>query len=320
MGGSALKNLQMFQKLCGLRGFPSVILTTTMWGELDVTEAGQQIGFKRQEELQQPQFWGLMVAAGSKVICHDGSMESAYQIVTALISQNNHVVLDIVHQLVNEKKTLDETEAGKYAQKELLNARKKFERELAELLESMEEAQKKQDYDTVRYIKREREQAEAEHMQRDREQKSLGLSAQQLTQERQPELQNLARHIEKRRRASGPSSETLAREKRIRDLEIPLARRERQHVEALARERALAQQQVAQQAQKTAVLRDFRLRAEDSAAERRELRQQLDHERQLRTKEQQFWYPFASFFTKPSTRRRERSQDAADSGHLSLPD
>src|SRR4051794_37978067 len=34
MGGSALKNLEMFQKLCGTGSLPSVILTTTMWGDL----------------------------------------------------------------------------------------------------------------------------------------------------------------------------------------------------------------------------------------------------------------------------------------------
>ena len=46
MAGTPLKNLRMFEKLCG-EEFDSIILTTTMWNEVD-----DNLGNGREDELK----------------------------------------------------------------------------------------------------------------------------------------------------------------------------------------------------------------------------------------------------------------------------
>lgn len=58
MQGKALKNLQMLHKICGDRGLASVVLATTMWAQLEMTEDGRKMGHLREQELQRPEFWG----------------------------------------------------------------------------------------------------------------------------------------------------------------------------------------------------------------------------------------------------------------------
>ena len=186
LGGSAMKNLHMFEKLCGSRSFPGVVLVTNMWGDLEPTEAGRAIGERRQNELKS-QFWKTIVEAGGNVMQHDGSKESASAIVSSLVKRNEEVVLHIVHELVEEKKTLDETDAGQYVQAELLKIKKKYDREIADLQESMEEAMEARDEETARAIKREREAAKAKVAQKARESRGLRISMQQLVQEKMAE-------------------------------------------------------------------------------------------------------------------------------------
>ncbi|KAB8234978.1 P-loop containing nucleoside triphosphate hydrolase protein [Aspergillus alliaceus] len=186
LGGSAMKNLHMFEKLCGTRSFAGVVLVTTMWEDLGPTEADQAIGHRRQTELEN-EFWKTIIAEGGNVMEHDGSAESASTIVSSLVKRNEEVVLHIVHELVDERKTLDETDAGQYVQAELLKIKKKYDREIADLQESMEEAMEARDEATARAIKREKEAAKAKVAQKARESKGLKVSMSQLVQEKMAE-------------------------------------------------------------------------------------------------------------------------------------
>lgn len=51
MQGSSLKNLTMFQKLCGEGFYNHVVLATTMWGRLGKDEQDADEGGKREKEL-----------------------------------------------------------------------------------------------------------------------------------------------------------------------------------------------------------------------------------------------------------------------------
>lgn len=312
MGGSALKNLHMFQKLCGTRSLPCVTLATTMWGDLEPGEIGLQTGLRRQEELQTPQFWGPMIAAGSRIVAHDGSRNSAYAIISTLVENNATVVPDIVLELVHEQKTLDETAAGKYVQKQLLEAREKFERDLADLQESMEEAVKESDERALREIKREREEAEETVKRKAHEWDGLKVSMQQLTQEKRSQFRDMASNMEQRQRTRAPNQETLARDKRIQELEYSLRQKERQH------EQALARQQIFQQSQTTAQLQHIRFMVEESSRQQRELQRQLDYERRLRLEEQSRGNPIVAFlknmvrYGDERPQRRYRREEISD--------
>lgn len=136
MTGSAYKNLRMFHKLCGDASLPSVVLATTMWKNVD-----EEDGDLRQEQLKnRPDFWGDMVAQGSRVFRHEDSRASAMNIITYILDQRKTTILQIQRQMVDEGKRLDETSAGQELEKELLKQRELFERRLKEAQEEMQEA------------------------------------------------------------------------------------------------------------------------------------------------------------------------------------
>ena len=146
MQGSALKNLHMFQKLCGEGCLPNIVLATTMWGNLEKSGMDFKAGIERERTLvSDDRFWGRMVKGGSHIVRHDGSAESARDIVSYLLSQRGPVVLDIQRDMVDQHKTLDETAAGQFIQQEHMAVRQRYERDLAELQAEMEEAKKDKD-------------------------------------------------------------------------------------------------------------------------------------------------------------------------------
>jgi hypothetical protein len=138
MQGSAKKNLLMFKKLCGVDALRKVILATTMWDKAEVT-AG--LGSKREKELiDTPEFWGYMVSKGSRIHRHDNTANSARKIIEELARGSLRVTLDLQDQMVNERRELIETGAGKEIEAELIKEREKWARELKDVRDQMAEA------------------------------------------------------------------------------------------------------------------------------------------------------------------------------------
>ncbi|KAH6988249.1 P-loop containing nucleoside triphosphate hydrolase protein [Ilyonectria sp. MPI-CAGE-AT-0026] len=310
ISGTSMKNLQMFQKLCGRASIPHVTLTTTMWSALGPTPAEQQVGLRRQAELQK-QFWAPMISSGAKVMPHDGSAESAWAIVSALAGQNTDTVLGIVREMVYEQKSLSETEAGRFVQQSLDEAKKKFDREISDFQESMEEAIKENDKEAQAAIAKERDEAAAKIRKQAGKAEELNVSMQQLVHEKQSKFERLAHTAASQPVTLQTSTAAAARTERILELEVSLQESERSHREALARQR------VQQQSQTTAQLQSIRVMVEQSSRQRQELQRQLDYERRQRLKEQRRVNPIAAFFRgffmvpEPEprrSRRRERSR------------
>ncbi|KAH7351273.1 P-loop containing nucleoside triphosphate hydrolase protein [Rhexocercosporidium sp. MPI-PUGE-AT-0058] len=285
MGGSALKNLYMFQRLCGDRGLASVILATTMWQALETTEAGREIGLQREQELQKPEFWGSMIERGSKIVKHDGSAESARDIVSSLVERETDVVLDIQVQLVDDEKTLDETSAGQYIQKELLDARKRFERDIADYQESMEAAMQEKDESMLQALKKEKAAAEAKEKARQQDWKKLNITVQQLAKEKDKEYKILAEALEKTRKDNGQvdqerESQSRMVEEHLRGLHKALRDGEERHKAELE---ALKRTQVSQtmsEVQRINYVMQERQRIWEE--EKRHLNHRLDRERRIR--------------------------------------
>ena len=77
MVGTPLKNIRMFQELFGGKSFKNVILTTTMWDEVDV-----ETGASREEELKSN--WKSMIAGGSSTRRFIGTRDSAFHVIAPL--------------------------------------------------------------------------------------------------------------------------------------------------------------------------------------------------------------------------------------------
>lgn len=155
-GGTARRNLSMFKKLCGSSNLGSVVLATTFWSRVE-----QSIGEAREQELSTSDtYWGSMVAHGSRVLRHDSDAESGADIIRYLLGRNEQPTLAIQDEMVNQGKDLQETAAGVEVQAEMEKLRNKYEKQLMELQEEMNEAIRARDEDSRRQLEEERKRFE----------------------------------------------------------------------------------------------------------------------------------------------------------------
>jgi hypothetical protein len=164
LGGAGMKNLRMFKKLCGEESLASVVLATTFWGSVDKDTA-----LMREEQLKtKTDFWGGLIARGSSVFRQDDGQASAERIVSFLVQRRHPVVLEIQREMVDGKKTLDETAAGGEVKAELQKAKLEYEKKLAELRQDMKQALAQHDKAWQAEIQRTKDEFEAK-MRRDEE-------------------------------------------------------------------------------------------------------------------------------------------------------
>ncbi|KAJ8689300.1 hypothetical protein PTI98_013336 [Pleurotus ostreatus] len=109
-----MKNLQIFQKLCGSEALRNTILTTTMWDEADRT-----FGEREERNLVQG-CWKSMMSQGAKTMRYWNTEESAWDIIDHVLSRRQRqCTLDLQKELVAEGKGLLKTGAGEHVFGEL---------------------------------------------------------------------------------------------------------------------------------------------------------------------------------------------------------
>jgi hypothetical protein len=77
IGGHALRNLAMFQKLCGKESLANVVLATTMWDKLKDVDAVQAARDAETQLIENPKWRGDMIDEGSKVFRQNDGLNSA---------------------------------------------------------------------------------------------------------------------------------------------------------------------------------------------------------------------------------------------------
>ena len=131
-----MRNLRMFQKLCGPEPMANVFLVTSFWGKVTPQE-----GDDREEELRTtPEFWGDMIEEGAQMARFENTQESAFALVEAL-SKKGRVTLQIQREMCLEGTALAQTEAGQQVNEELIELEKKHEKELQNLRSEIQEMQ-----------------------------------------------------------------------------------------------------------------------------------------------------------------------------------
>jgi hypothetical protein len=142
MRGSALKNLTLFQQLCGTESLANVVLATTMWDSL-TTQARLDEALRWEKELRDtPRFWGDMIAEESRMMRQNDGFRSALEIVNYILGLKHGAVLTIQKELIDDKKQLNQTRAGEVVQRDILIEKKRHEQELRRLQEAMDKAVK----------------------------------------------------------------------------------------------------------------------------------------------------------------------------------
>ncbi|KJZ70206.1 hypothetical protein HIM_10392 [Hirsutella minnesotensis 3608] len=183
MSGSAMRNLRMFKRLCGDNALCCVVLATTMWNQVSPED-----GAKREHELStRAEFWAGMVSKGSEVMRQDNGTISAQQILQYILSQRRRINLDIQREMASGK-TLDETAAGREVQADMEAIKRKYEEEMADLREEMEEARRAHDVRAQEEIAAMRAEME-EKLRKDREDRErMRVDMEELRAQRSEEL------------------------------------------------------------------------------------------------------------------------------------
>ncbi|KZP32013.1 hypothetical protein FIBSPDRAFT_944598 [Athelia psychrophila] len=108
MSGSALRNTDMFQMLCGDSGLPNIVLVTTMWDQV-TKEAGEM----REKELRDT-FWQPMIDKHSRTARFRHTTESAWEVLSQFTKEHRPIKLKIQTQMVDEGIPLSKTAAGSF--------------------------------------------------------------------------------------------------------------------------------------------------------------------------------------------------------------
>lgn len=109
MGGIAVRNLKLFQSLCGDDPLKSVVVVTNMWGLLPSPELGES---RERELATDPDFFYPVIRQGAKIMRHTDSKESSHRILSALLAKHGAEVLAIQTEMVDDNLRLDETTAA----------------------------------------------------------------------------------------------------------------------------------------------------------------------------------------------------------------
>ncbi|KAF4615066.1 hypothetical protein D9613_003470 [Agrocybe pediades] len=131
--GTARRNLEMFNHMCGNTALKKVIIGTTKWGRTP-----RDIGKKHEEELKKVH-WLPMLEKGAKTKRFDDNHDSALSFIKQIVRDEMlRTCLMIQEEIVDNKKIIPETQAGKelrYTLQEVLE----MQRKMAELEQAMAE-------------------------------------------------------------------------------------------------------------------------------------------------------------------------------------
>lgn len=146
MQGTSLKNLLMFEKLCGEKTFENVVLLTTRWDLVD-----ENVGIKREKELMD-KYWKTMIHKKSKVMRYkeDADINS---VVEHLLGKEGVNLL--IQKELSDGKSLLDTGAGTVINKDLIEAEKRYREDLEAARIMMEQAIKDKDEETRAIIQEE---------------------------------------------------------------------------------------------------------------------------------------------------------------------
>lgn len=105
---TVMRNLDMFQNLCGPDALSSIILVTTNWDQLRAMNIHEGI---RNEEQLRNDYWRPLLDNGSNMLRFENTCSSAWNIVNSL--PKNVVSLEIQREMVEHGKPLLATAAGR---------------------------------------------------------------------------------------------------------------------------------------------------------------------------------------------------------------
>ncbi|KAJ4375938.1 hypothetical protein N0V83_001217 [Neocucurbitaria cava] len=322
MGGSAMRNLRMFKKLCGDKYFQNVILATTMWERLQTQVQGEQ---NEAQLLAERDWWGGMHEQGSKVFRHMDTPESARSIIGYLM-HTRPAALRIQEEMVDEHRNLVDTSAGREVEKDLQELREKYVSEIQSLREEQLEALQERDEFMAAELRQQEIKMDEKLRAADKAREDLKIDLERLTQESEQKYSRMIRDLREETKAANEARRKAERDMHEQQQRIAAeAKRERQKQEEDAkraresqeRERrkwqddmAAMNQRYEDQARKEREQRDEDRRKwhEDLHARDRRIEAQAASERQQQERERQRWQDSQSRLQREADDRHRQAQ------------
>jgi hypothetical protein len=211
--GSAMKNLRMFKELCGEECLGNVVLATTHWKKENL-----KVQQSREEQLRTNQDkWSFMISKGSKMFRQDRGATSAVEIVRYLVSRQSTVILTIQRELVDEKKDLDKTGAGKEVNADREEERLKFEKRLEKIQSGFQEAKRAKDREEQQRLRAYHQEVEAKLAKIEQDGKKMRADADVLQRQLEEELNEERLEIAKEREKNNHAIVELESDLQLQD-------------------------------------------------------------------------------------------------------
>ena len=171
MEGADLRSLRLFKSLVGENFMKNVLLTTTHWSRVTLEE-----GERREQELRDSEnFWKELLGRGATLTRYEGDRQSGFELLRKIVPYKPRV-LDIQHELVNQRKNLVETSAGRAIKEEMRRMQGKHEEDMKILKDEFREAVAAGDSEVSDILEREQKKTVAKIEQLKEAQKKLSKS------------------------------------------------------------------------------------------------------------------------------------------------
>ncbi|CUS07478.1 unnamed protein product [Tuber aestivum] len=269
MDGSSVKNLRMFQKLCGRGALRNVFLTTTQWSKVTDQAEGE---IRERALCEERNFWGLLIERGATLQRFHGTRESGLKLIDQLMS-NQPEALDIQDQIVTQKRTIVETDAGQFINAELIAQEKKYKEEIESLERECQAAIKEKDEEMRELIAEERARA----------QKKLEKAVDEKRRLEEMHAEEMRRRdIEKQRDEERRKEEQRETQEKLEKAEAEKRRKEEQHAEELRKQEEREERRIREERERAAA--EARRLEELHAVQ---IREQQEREARIRSEEQE---------------------------------
>jgi myosin heavy subunit len=276
MQGSARKNLIMFKQLCGTDAFKKVILVTTMWDKVSSDEAVM----REKELIDTPEFWGWMLGKGSSCHRHNNTERSARDIVHLLANHNAPIATELQRQLIDEKRTLDQTSAGRELQSEMLKEKEKWAKERRDIEQQLKAAIKQRDIEAEGIMREERDRYTRMIKKVENDTSALRSTMENLLVQRNNRVARMEKQMEEQQRAHEDELRRIKDRQRRFELEKAELEEERKREKQAQRKREKEAQRERDQAQRERK-RQAEREQEKQAQGKRERQTQQRQDRQV---------------------------------------
>jgi len=157
VGGISARSFRMFRNLCGEDSLCKVVITTTMWDQVDLS-----LGEEREKELIDKEvFFKPAVEKGARLARHDNTLGSAQEIIRTIVQSCNTPVTLKIQEELNSGLNVADTQAGKEVNREIFEQIERHRMEMRGVLADIQEATRARDEESRGELLQERTKMEA---------------------------------------------------------------------------------------------------------------------------------------------------------------